>query len=184
MNLSDFGKDVRHVIGAVAPTLGLALGGPFGAAAGTWIANKLGDGDSAKAASAIAAGDPQTLVALQKLNVDFKQHLADLAVSEDQLQQSDRANARDMAIKTGNVYIPAAFAGLFILSWFIIQTTLMWHLVPDMNRDLMSRTLGTLDVALGTIIGYYFGSSVGSNAKTEILRQFAEKNGAGAGESS
>jgi membrane protein YqaA with SNARE-associated domain len=175
MNLSDFGKDVRSIVATVAPTLGTAFGGTLGGAAGTWIANKLGDGDSKKAAELIAAGDPQTLLALQKLDTDFKQHLADLGVSLDQLEFQDRADARSLAVKTGKIWIPATIAAVFIGGWFTVQYVLLFHVIPESNRDILLRTMGTLDMVLGAIVGYFFGSSAGSAQKNELFSALADK---------
>jgi len=33
------------------------------------------------------------------------------------------------------------------------------------------RSLGTIDMALGLVLGYYFGSSAGSDKKNELIRK-------------
>src|ERR1043165_9882248 len=74
--MSSFGDKAKQVISTVAPLLGGALGGPLGAAAGSFIAKELGGVDPKAAEKAILSGDPQTLLALKKVETDFRQHLA------------------------------------------------------------------------------------------------------------
>jgi hypothetical protein len=56
-----------------------------------------------------------------------------------------------------------------IVGWFLIQWFLLTRLVPAENREIVIRGLGTLDLAVGLVLGYYFGSSAGSARKDEIM---------------
>ena len=62
------GFDWKSLLGNVAPILGTAIGGPFGALAGTAIKAVLGlpdDSDEKAMASALAKATPDQLLALQ-----------------------------------------------------------------------------------------------------------------------
>jgi hypothetical protein len=45
----------------------------------------------------------------------------------------------------------------------------MSHIVPQEMREIVLRSMGTLDMALGLVLGYYFGSSAGSARKDMVI---------------
>jgi hypothetical protein len=90
--------------------------------------------------------------------------LAAQAYKELELELQDRASARarEAAIKD---YTPSMLAGMVTISYGVIQYYLLTHIIPAEMREIIMRTLGTLDMALGMVLGYYFGSSLGSHLK-------------------
>lgn len=52
--------------------------------------------------------------------------------------------------------------------------TLAYVNIPDHNRDVFNHFTGTIDAALMLIVGYYFGSSKGSQKKDETIKAQAE----------
>lgn len=56
--------------------------------------------------------------------------------------------------------------GYLALQWYILA-----HIVPQEMREIVLRSMGTLDMALGLVLGYYFGSSAGSVEKNRLLEQ-------------
>jgi hypothetical protein len=60
-----------------------------------------------------------------------------------------------------------------------VQIAVFNVVIDPSMRDFVMRSMGTLDAALGLVLGYYFGSSTGSAAKTEQLSTVinAEVNG-------
>jgi hypothetical protein len=172
-----FSDSAKRVISTVAPLLGGALGGPLGAAAGNFIAQKLGGGDSKAAEAAIVAGDPETLLALKKVETDFKAHLADLGVEEDRIMADDRANARarEIAVKD---YTPALLAGGVTLGFFGVLGWMLNKGIPaNAGGEALLVMLGSLGTAWAGIISYYFGSSAGSAASREALNKIATAKG-------
>lgn len=168
-----FSDSAKRVISTVAPLLGGALGGPLGAAAGNFIAKELGGGDPKSAEQAIVAGDPQTLLALKRVETDFRQHLADLGVEEDKIATDDTANARarEIAVKdrTPAIIAYAVTAGFFgVLAWMLYR-----GIPKDGGGDALLVMLGSLGTAWAGIVAYYFGSSAGSASKTDALNKIA-----------
>lgn len=58
----------------------------------------------------------------------------------------------------------AIATGLFILIGLLIYKS-----IPEQNKDLLNIVIGTFLAAFSSIISYFFGSSKGSNDKTEHI---------------
>jgi hypothetical protein len=118
----------------------------------------------------------------------FKQAEAELAAqmklagfehAEDMesLASADRADARQREIKTGDRITPRVLAAVVVAGWSVIQLYLIPQAihathVPDPSMiGMLNRVLGTLDGALMLVLAYYFGSSAGSAAKSDLLAQ-------------
>jgi len=50
-----------------------------------------------------------------------------------------------------------------------VQAYILGYVIPESSLNVVMRSLGTLDAAVGLVLGYYFGSSVGSANKTDQL---------------
>jgi hypothetical protein len=58
----NFGTQAKSILGAIAPIIGGALGGPFGAAAGLVLQKALGVSDPKAIEVAVTSGDPDILL--------------------------------------------------------------------------------------------------------------------------
>lgn len=93
---------------------------------------------------------------------------AQLEIQYAQLDAADRASARarQMAVKD---WIPSALALLVTFGFFgILGAMLKWD-VPSDNKPVLFAMVGSLGTAWVAIVGYYFGSSSGSAAKSETI---------------
>ena len=61
--------------------------------------------------------------------------------------------------------------GFFGALWVVATMT-----IPDANRDAFTMILGALVGSFTTVIGYAFGSSVGSQRKDEMLSRGPEQS--------
>lgn len=169
-----FSDKAKQVIGAVAPLLGTAIGGPFGALAGTFIGKALGvkPGDTSAIEAAVASGDPEVLVKLKQADNDFKTHMADVGLSESKLAYEDTANARarEIAVKDNTprnlAYLILAFAGLCIAA-----TLMGWTKV---DSALAGTLIGYLVAESRSALAYYFGTSRSSKEKDETIADIAK----------
>lgn len=170
-----FSDKAKQLIGAVAPLLGTAIGGPFGAVAGTFIGKALGvaPNDQAAMEAAVASGDPEILVKLKQADNDFKAHMADVGLSEDKLVFDDKANARarEIALKD---YTPAVLAYGITLGFFGTLLFMLVHGKPASGGDALLVMLGSLGTAWAGVTAYYFGSSSGSARKDATLADIAK----------
>ena len=89
--------DFMRIIGAVAPSLATAVGGPIGGMAVKFITDALGiPSDSSKddIAKAINNATPDQLVALKKAENDFTVRMKELDIDLERIASSDRDSAR------------------------------------------------------------------------------------------
>ena len=72
---------IKNLVGAVAPTLGSALGGPLGGQAATVIAGVLGCGTKPKEIEkAMAVATPEQLAEVKKAELEFEAQMKELDV--------------------------------------------------------------------------------------------------------
>lgn len=165
-------KDLAGAVGKAAPILGTLLGGPAGGAVGGIIASALGTGASPDAVAA-AVQDPAALVKLRELETTKAVRFEELAAEQARLElttaAADRASARDREAKTGDTFTPRALALLVTLGFFGVLGYLLVAGKPQTGGDALLVMLGALGGAWASVIAYYFGSSAGSAAKTEML---------------
>jgi cation transport ATPase len=158
-----------------------SLGGPIGTMAATLVGKAIGadkaptptvDGISTAIATALA--DPQQRGALIQAEQDFQKQMTELGYQHaEELEQtaaSDRANARqrEMTLKDR---IPALLAIMVTVGFFGVLSYMLFRPVPPAGHDALLLMLGGLGSAWTAVVAYYFGSSAGSDRKTELLAQ-------------
>jgi hypothetical protein len=169
--------DWKKMVGAVAPTLATALGGPLAGMAVKTIATQLLGKDNAteeEVEAAILGASPQDMIRLKEIDFEFKKTMVDAGIKLEEIAAADRNSARDREIKTGDVWTPRILAALIMLGYFGIQWYIVTHLIPQEMREIVMRSLGTLDMALGMMLGYYFGSSASGKTKDETIATIAK----------
>lgn len=176
MNLGD---KALQVLKTVAPLLGTAIGGPFGALAGTALASVLGTAptDDKATETALLAATPDQLVALKKADNDFQVQMKQLGISEEKLSFDDTASARarEVAVKD---HTPAVLAYGITVGFFAVLGYMMVHGAPSTNGgggEAFLIILGSLGTAWAGVISYYFGSSAGSVQKDKTLADIAKQ---------
>lgn len=157
MNLSA----IKGLVGAVAPTLGTALGSPLGGAAMSLIAEKLGVKNEPKAIEqAIQTATPEQLLAIKEAELDFESKMAQMEVDVFALESADVQNARQA--HKGD-WTPRVF-GLLSLLGFLFYIFLVTLQPPDANSDtIVSLVLGYLGGLVSGISSFYFGASHGKD---------------------
>jgi hypothetical protein len=168
----DLLKNFGPVIGAVAPTIATALGGPLAGMAVRALSSALFGGDQSKTAddiSALLSGvTPDHLAAMKKVDDDFKAQMASLNVDLEKIAADNTQSARQMQIATKD-WIPRLLAISVSVGFFGILTIML--LYPSAKGEAFTLLLGALASGWGAVMNFYFGSSAGSKAKTEILGQ-------------
>lgn len=170
--MADTPFDWRALVGAVAPTLATALGGPLaGAAVGAISQQLLGrtDAPQADVIQALQAGGPDALLKLRQAEQDFTQRMRELDIDVEKIHQSDRTSARERETRAGDTLTPRLLAVLVTAGFFGVLAWLLSQGKPAAGGDALLVMLGALGGAWGSVVAYYFGSSAGSAAKTEML---------------
>ena len=75
-----------------------------------------------------------------------------------------------MNTKKINMIVLLILAGIITVGFFSLLFLLVLYEVPEKNGTLLNITVGALISAFsGGVVGYFFGSSAGSAAKTDIM---------------
>jgi hypothetical protein len=193
----DWGN-VTNVLATLAPTIATALGTPVlgGAVAALEAVFGLtpsGSMDDRKDAitTAVAGASPEQLAAIRKADQDYaarmaeagfkdKEALAALALQETQTFVADTADARKANAGNDKVFV----LGCVVLSTFAtVMVASLWGAYALLTGALPIRDaalVGMVSGFVGTIIGYvsanaqqvvgfFFGSSKGSEAKSDAM---------------
>jgi hypothetical protein len=169
-----FGSKALQILQTVAPTVALAVGGPFGPLASAAISAALGTpkGDDKAAEAALLTATPDQLLALTKENDAFKEQMKSLGIEEQKLVFDDVANARAREIATKDK-LPAILAISVTFGFFTVLLIMLFKGVPATGAEAFLVMLGSLGTAWAGVMGYYFGSSSGSASKTDTINKIA-----------
>ena len=148
---------LKGVIGAVAPTIGTALGGPMGGMAANMVSQALGCKNNPKdIEQAVQNATPEQQAELKKVDNDFEIKMKELDIDLFALETADIQNARSTFSKDWTSKI----IGVLIISGFLGYIFTVTLMPPDANSDtIVSLVLGYLGGLASAIISFYFGAS-------------------------
>lgn len=160
----------KGILGAVAPTLGSALGGPMGGMAGKMIADVLGvENDSDSISRAVANASPEQLAQIKKIEADFKVQMKELDIDLERIHASDRDSARRRQAEMGD-HIPSVLAVMTMVAFFgYIGAVTFSEAARSADIGFINIAVGWLGGTASTVVAYYFGSSSGSAKKDKML---------------
>tara|TARA_R100001480_G_scaffold29905_1_gene40857 strand:+ start:228 stop:704 length:477 start_codon:yes stop_codon:yes gene_type:complete len=150
-------KFIKNIIGAVAPTIGTALGGPMGNMAANMVADALGcEPTPKKLEKAIQAATPEQFAEIKKLDTDFEIKMKELDVDLYALETQDIQDARGKFSKDWTSRI----IGITVVGGFMGYIFLVTLQPPEQNSEaLINLVLGYLGGLASAIISFYFGAS-------------------------
>ena len=148
---------LKNIVGAVAPTLGTALGGPMAGMAGNMIAEVLGVPNNPKAIEkGIAEATPEQMLELKKAEQDFEVQMKELDVDVFKLETQDKQDARSKFNKDWT----ARIMGIATVGGFLGYIFLVTLQPPEQNSEaLINLVLGYLGGLASAVISFYFGAS-------------------------
>jgi hypothetical protein len=174
-------SNVAANIGSTAPLLAGLVGGSGGpgvTAASAIISHALGTPSDPTFVEP-ALNDPGALEKIRQAENANSLQLQQLVVIA---AQARLAHESEMArIETDNLvdaramgtvdrdWVPKVLAMAVTIGFFGILLLMAFQPLPGTNKDLVNVIVGALGTAWISIIGYYFGTSVGSMRKTELL---------------
>ena len=150
-------KFIKNIIGAVAPTIGTALGGPMGNMAANMVADALGcEPTPKKLEKAIQAATPEQLAEIKKLDTDFEIKMKELDVDLYEFETKDIQDARSKFSKDWTSRV----IGVTVVGGFMGYIFLVTLQPPEQNSEaLINLVLGYLGGLASAIISFYFGAS-------------------------
>ena len=148
---------IKNVVGAIAPTLGSALGGPWGGQAASGVAKVLGCDPEPKAINkAIQSATPEQMLELKKAEQSFELQMKELEVDVFKLETQDKQDARSRFSKDWT----ARIIGIATLGGFLGYIFLVTLQPPEQNSEaLINLVLGYLGGLASAVISFYFGAS-------------------------
>jgi hypothetical protein len=160
-------KPFEKLIGAVAPTVATALGGPLAGNAVGFLMKAL-DIDTPEAmAEKLQTQAPDTMLALRQIEVDYQKHLDQLGLDLERIAAGDRDSARKMQSTTPSKLVPAL--ALFIVASFVGVVVSVLMGLSHIESVMAGTLIGYLSSKADQVISYYFGSSAGSAAKNSMI---------------
>jgi len=152
----------------IAPTIATAMGGPLAGMAVSAISKAIGV-DEAKVGDLIKDNKltAEQIAQVKLAEIELQKQAQELGLNFEKLAVDDRKSAREMQATTRSI-VPPVLAALVTVGFFGILIMMLLGKV-DSNNPAILMMLGSLGTAWTGIIAYYFGSSAGSQAKTDLL---------------
>jgi hypothetical protein len=173
--MSQFSDKALQVLKTVAPTLALAVGGPFGPIAAAALNAALGTNDAKAAEAALVNATPDQLLALKKADQDFQVQMKQLGIAEEKLAYDDIANARGREIVVKDK-TPMILAFVITLGFFGTLLFMLFKGTPTSGGEALLVLLGSLATAWAGVVTYFFGSSAGSATKDKTISDIAKQS--------
>jgi hypothetical protein len=152
----------------IAPTIATALGGPLAGMAVSAISKAVGvEPDQVQDMIANNKLSAEQIAQVKLAEIELQKQAQELGLNFSKLEVEDRKSAREMQATTRSM-MPPILAGAVTVGFFAIMTLMFFNKV-DSNNPAILMMLGSLGTAWTGIIAYYFGSSAGSQAKTDLL---------------
>ena len=148
---------IKNLVGAVAPTIGAALGGPVGGAAAKVISQALGcKEDERSIEQAVQTASPEDLAKIREAELEFESKMAELKVDVFALEAQDKQDARKHFAKDWT----AKFIGILMVLFFCAYIAMVTIMPPEQNSmELINLVLGYLGGLVSAVISFYFGAS-------------------------
>lgn len=170
---------LKSFLGGMAPTIASALLGPLGGVAVAGLTKILGidGGTVADVTKAISDGrvTPEQVAEIRKLELQFQQDEKERGFRYAELEFKDRDSARKYNTEGG------IQGHMFWLSVALLVLTLgteiyiLFKGYPNTLPDIIvGRILGLLDGVALLVLGYHYGTTSGSLAKSNLLAQAAK----------
>jgi hypothetical protein len=158
----------------IAPTIATAMGGPLAGMAVSAISKAIGV-DEGKVGDLIANNKltADQIAQVKLAEIELAKQAQELGLNFEKLSVEDRKSAREMQATTRSM-MPPILAAAVTIGFFGIMVMMFFNQI-DSNNPAILMMLGSLGTAWTGIIAYYFGSSAGSQAKTDLLSKSAGK---------
>lgn len=115
---------------------------------------------------------PEQTVELKRIEKEFEVKMKELGYSNiqelEKIAVSDRKSARDREVSIKDT-TPKILAYMVTIGFFTVLGYMIMYGLPERGSDPLLIMLGSLGTAWSCIVSYYYGSSSGSQFKTEMI---------------
>lgn len=158
-----------NALGAVAPTVARALGGPLAGMATESVLEAFGveSEDELGDLSSLSSEDVRRL---KEAEMRLRERMRELDIQEHQLDAADRNSARQRQVEMKDWSVNI-LAGAYVIGYFGLLALMVAGEIPAATMDAQPfiMLLGALTAGLTHVMNFYFGSSSGSKRKTEAM---------------
>jgi len=127
--------------------------------------------------------DKETLLKLKELEQKHELELYRILFEEEKLHYNDLDSARNMYTETNisketpylNKIYPTILASFTVIFTFILFAMLIFGKISETQKDIILYILGASTSYLSQIFSFYFGSSIGSKDKTDVLSKLVRE---------
>lgn len=158
----------------LAPTVATALGGPLAGMAVQMLGSALGvpDATKEKIEAALTSGtlSGEQIAAIKQAEIDLKVKLRELDIKVDEIAAADRNSARQMQVASRS-WVPAALTCITVGGFFILLVGAAMGKFVLTGSDVMMLLLGVLARETAGVYQFWFGSSSGSQRKTDLMAE-------------
>lgn len=160
-------NELIQFLAKVSPVLATAVAGPLGGVAVSAIAKQFGVADTVEAVTKAVVEDPDA--ALKLAQIDLETLKAQYANTADaRAMQVAALNQSDIFSKRFTMYLTAFWS----VCAAIYIGFITFSVIPDTNVRFADTILGfILGTVIATMLNFWFGSSIGSKEKGEVLRK-------------
>ncbi len=167
-----WGGKLKSIVKAVAPTLGTALGGPAGGMAAKIISEGIlgkPDASEAEIEDFLLTASPEQMLELKKLDAQFAVDMKKLDIDVFRIESDDKKSAR--AMFGINIWPQISLTALFTVGYFVVLIVLLTGSVsiPADSQPVVNVVIGVLTAGMSTVLAFWFGSSVGSKEKNDMI---------------
>ena len=164
------GKTLKRLLGSLAPTIGMAVGGPMGGVAMKFLADKFTGGDTGSVEDFLLSANPDSLKELKLAEIEFRKTMRELDINLEEIAFKDRDSARELAKHRG-IGAQALMSGVYTVGYFGVLYGFMSGGIDvgESYQSMFNGLLGVLSAAQIQVVNFWFGSSAGSKAKTDAM---------------
>jgi len=178
-------KQAGQALATFAPTVATALGGPLAGMAVSSLEKIFGIDPSASPEAKQAAieqgllsATPDQIIALKKAENDFQVQMKQLGIQEEQLAYQDVANARSMQVQIRSWTPDVLSYGVLAASTAAFLAVVLGyvHIPQDpATAAIYGSVLTFLVTESKAVLGYWFGTSIGSQSKDDTIATIAKQ---------
>ena len=174
--------DWKKIVGAVAPTIATALGGPLAGLGIKALSEALlgrSDGTEDDISKALATAGTADMVKLREIDAQFAAQMKALDVDLERISAADRDSARSREVKSGDAWTPRVIGclalGGFLWAVYWVLSGQVQGMTDPTTVALVGTLVGYVSAKADQVVSYYFGSSAGSARKTEAMTEAMSK---------